>query len=63
MLYQTKSHLQTLDHVKKIIQLIHTHYHITPKYVRTDNGPEFLIPELYVSKGIIHQKSRVETPQ
>jgi len=43
--------------------LIHTHYQITPKYIRSNNGPEFLLPEFYASKGIIHQKSCVETPQ
>jgi len=50
-------------HVKNFVPLIHTHYQITPKYIRSENGPEFLIPEFYASKGIIHQKSCVETPQ
>ena len=34
-----------------------------PKTIRTDNGSEFLLPAFYASKGIIHQKSCVETPQ
>jgi len=38
-----------------------THHHITPKSIRSDNGPEFLLPEFYASKGIIHQRACVET--
>ena len=49
--------------MSKIVTLIHTHYQITHKYIRSDNGPEFLIPDFYASKGIIHQKSCVESPQ
>jgi len=33
------------------------------KIVRSDNGPEFTIPQFYASKGILHQTSCVETPQ
>jgi hypothetical protein len=31
--------------------------------VRTDNGPEFIMPSFYQSKGILHQTSCVESPQ
>lgn len=31
--------------------------------MRTDNGSEFLLPQFYGSKGIIHQTSCVESPQ
>jgi len=61
ILLKTKSEVSS--HVKNFITLIHTHYHITPKYIRFDNGHEFLITEFYASKGIIHQRSCVETPQ
>jgi len=61
ILLKTKS--EVFCHVKNFITLIDTHYHITPKYIRSDNGPKFLIPDFYDSKGIIHQKSCVETPQ
>lgn len=33
------------------------------KIIRTDNGPEFFMPQIYASKGIIHQTSCVESPQ
>ena len=38
-------------------------FHVTPKFVRSDNGPEFMLFDFYASHGIIHQKSCVETPQ
>ena len=58
-----KNKSEVSSHVKNFVTLIHTHYQITLKYIRSDNGPEFLLPEFYASKGIIHQKSCVETPQ
>jgi hypothetical protein len=33
------------------------------KIIRSDNGIEFLMPQFYSSKGIIHQTSCVETPE
>ena len=33
------------------------------KVIRTNNGSEFNLKELYSSKGIIHQKTCVESPQ
>jgi hypothetical protein len=58
-----KSKSDVSIHVKNFITMIHTQYNITPKTVRSDNGPEFLLPEFYASKGIIHHRSCVETPQ
>jgi len=58
-----KSKSEVSQHVKIFIQNIETQHHIIPKIIRSDNGPEFLIPELYASKGIEHQRSCVETPQ
>ena len=43
--------------------MIHTQYNVTPKTVRSDNGPEFLLTDFYASKGILHHRSCVETPQ
>jgi hypothetical protein len=58
-----KNKSEVSDHVKHFITMIENQYHIVPKTVRSDNGPEFLIPDFYASKGILHQKSCVETPQ
>lgn len=33
------------------------------KVMQSDNGPEFIMPEIYASKGIIQQRSYVETHQ
>lgn len=40
-----------------------TQLHITPKNLRSDNGPEFMLHKLYTSKGITHHMSRVKNPQ
>jgi hypothetical protein len=45
------------------ITLIKNQYNIDVKIIRSDNGPEFIMPQFYSSKGIIHQTSCVETPQ
>lgn len=49
--------------VQNFILMIENQYHSHVKIVRSDNGPEFLMPRFYTSKGISHQTSRVETPQ
>jgi hypothetical protein len=51
-----KSKSEVAHHVKSFILMI-------PKYVRSDNDPEFMLSDFYPSHGIIHQKSCVETPQ
>jgi hypothetical protein len=43
--------------------MIETQYNAKIKIVRSDNGVEFIMPEYYASKGILHQRSCVETPQ
>ena len=58
-----KSKAEVSDHVKNFITLIENQFHTCPKYIRSDNGPEFSLPQFYASKGIIHHKSCVETPQ
>ena len=51
------------SHIQNFIQLIQNQHNVTPKFIRSDNGPEFLLSEFYASHGIIHQKYCVETPQ
>jgi len=57
-----KNKSEVSQHVKNFITLIENQYHITPKTVRSDNGPGFLLNFFYASKGIFHHKSSVETP-
>ena len=45
------------------ITMAETQFNCKVKFVRSDNGPEFNLVSFYNSKGIIHQKSCVETPQ
>jgi hypothetical protein len=47
-----KSKFEVSQHVKNFITLIENQYHITPKTVRSDNGPEFFLNSFYVSNGI-----------
>jgi hypothetical protein len=58
-----KTKAEVSNHVKNFITLIQNQFHITPKYIRTDNGPKFLLHDFYASHGIVHQRSCVETPQ
>jgi hypothetical protein len=58
---KSKSKVSSL--VQNFIKMIENQFNTSVKTVRTDNGPEFLIPHFYASKGIIHQTSCVETPQ
>ncbi|KAK2459095.1 putative mitochondrial protein [Trifolium repens] len=50
-------------HVQSFITMVETQFHVTPKIVRSDNGPEFLLDSFYSTKGIIHHRSCVENPQ
>jgi hypothetical protein len=61
ILLKTKAEVSTK--LQNFIIMIENQFHTTPKFLRSDNGPEFLLNSFYASKGIIHQKSCVETPQ
>lgn len=58
-----KTKAEVPHHVKSFITMIQNQFHITPQTIRSDNGPEFMLPDFYASLGILHQKSCVETPQ
>lgn len=60
-LMKTKS--EARQHVINFVNLIENQHSLHVKIIRTDNGPEFNIPEFFSSKGIIHQTSCVESPQ
>jgi hypothetical protein len=61
ILLKSKSEVGTL--VMQFVKMIETQFNALVKTIRTDNGPEFLIPQFYASRGINHQTSCVETPQ
>lgn len=56
-----KSKYEVSNHAKNFITKIHTHYHITPKFVRSDNAIEFMLHDFYASQGITQHKFCVET--
>jgi hypothetical protein len=62
ILCKSKSEVTKL--VQIFLLMIENQFDCHVKTVRTDNnGPEFLMPQFYASKGIEHQTSCVETPQ
>ena len=61
ILLKTKSEVPS--RIENFIHLIQNQHNVTPKIIRSDNGPEFLLSDFYASQGIIHQKSCAETPQ
>ena len=46
-----------------LYNIVETQFNTKIKAVRLDNGPEFNLAPFFLSKGIIHQTSCVETPQ
>ncbi|KAK2375797.1 putative mitochondrial protein [Trifolium repens] len=61
ILMKTKS--EARQHVQNFIIFAETQHNCSVNSIRTDNGPEFIMPTYYASKGILHQSSCVETPQ
>jgi hypothetical protein len=47
-------------HVQNFLKFIETQHNHAVKVVRTDNGPEFFMPDFFDSKGIIHQTRCLE---
>jgi len=58
-----KSKSETRQNVESLLNLIETQYDSKVKCIRLDNGPEFSMPRIFASKGIIHQTSCNETTQ
>jgi hypothetical protein len=54
---------QTRFILQSFFIFVETQFKTHIKCLRTDNGIEFLMPDFYASKGVIHQRSCVETPQ
>ncbi|XP_050876111.1 uncharacterized protein LOC127079786 [Lathyrus oleraceus] len=49
-----KAKSEARQHVINFVSLIENQHKLHVKIIRTDNGPEFSIPEFYAYKGIIH---------
>lgn len=49
--------------IQNVYKMIETKFACKIKIIRTDNGNEFNLKQLYSEKGIIHQITCVETPQ
>jgi len=58
-----KSKAEVRQHVQNFIELIENQHNARIKIIRTNNGPEFIMPQYYASKGIVHQTSCVESLQ
>jgi len=61
ILMHTKSEVRT--HVTSFISYVENHFQTTVKIIRSDNGAEFAMTNFFSSKGIIHQKTCIETPE
>lgn len=46
--------------MQNFLTMVEAEYHNPVKVVRSDNGPELLMPLFYASKGIEHQTSCVD---
>jgi hypothetical protein len=58
-----KSKDETRKSLIHFVAYIENQFHTTLKCLRSDNGTEFSMGDFFLSKGIIHQKTCVETPQ
>ncbi|CAJ2668236.1 unnamed protein product [Trifolium pratense] len=55
---------ETQQHLKNFIAYVENQFHTTLKCLRSDNGSEFIAMTSFLSsKGILHHKTCVETPQ
>lgn len=53
--------LEALPYLQQFISFVQVQFGMVVKYVRSDNGVEFLMPLYFEEKGIFHQKSCVST--
>nr|KYP36406.1 Retrovirus-related Pol polyprotein from transposon TNT 1-94 [Cajanus cajan] len=54
---------ETRTHIINFITQIEKQFSKTVKIIRTDNGAKFNMHQYFLSKGIIHQTTCIETPQ
>jgi hypothetical protein len=58
-----KQKSQTRSLLQSFVNLVETQFPHKVKCLHTDNGPEFLMSDFFAYKGILHQRSCVESPQ
>jgi transposase InsO family protein len=59
-----KGKFETASKIQDFITFAESHFDQKVKFLRSDNGPEFLsLSKFFLSKGIAHQTSCVATPQ
>ena len=61
ILLKTKAEVQSK--IQDFVTLVENQFDTRIKIIRSDDGPEFFMTNFYASKGILHQKSCVETPR
>lgn len=61
--YMLRNKSDTRSCLIAFYNLIETQFHTKIKTIRSDNGAEFRMTDFFQAKGIIHQKSCVDTPQ
>jgi hypothetical protein len=54
---------ETRNHIINFVSYIENQFNTKLKCLRSDNGCEFLMTDFFLSKGILHQRSCVESPQ
>lgn len=62
-IYLMKSIVEARPLIMRFIPMTQTQFDKHVKHILSDNGQEFLILDYYKSKGILHQRTCVETPQ
>ena len=62
-LYLMKSKAETHIHLINFVSMIKTQFQKTIKIIRTDNGLEFNMTDIFKTEAIIHQTSCIETPE
>jgi hypothetical protein len=58
-----KSKSDVKQPIIKFIAYVKNQFNCSIKTIRSNNGPEFLLTDLFDSHGILHQRSCVETPE
>ena len=62
-IYLLKNKTKVRPLIQAFCGLVKNQCQTTVKNIRTNNGKEFKFDQFYATRGIVHQTSRVETPQ